>query len=212
MVQQLNIDRLQVERGGRLVIAGLSTSVPAGRALLVTGPNGSGKTTLLRTIAGFLLPLSGAIALRGAPADMALAEQCHYIGMSDALKSNLTVIENLDFWGGFLGSEGTHPAEALETMQLSALSDVPAGYLSAGQRRRLAMARLLVASRPLWLLDEPTVALDAGGTALVAALIENHLRSGGIAVVATHVPLALTTVTELSLTPSRSNYASEAGL
>lgn len=205
---QLHTIDLVVARGGRRIIDGLTFSVGSGEALLLTGRNGSGKTTLIRTLAGFLAPVSGSIELAGFDSDRDMREACHYVGHLDANKASLTVIENLRFWQSYLGdgSDGSEagPANeavwsALERLELAPLADIPAGYLSAGQKRRLGLARLMVAHRPVWLLDEPTVSLDAQSTALLAGIISAHVAEGGIVVAATHLPLGLTTSRELRL-------------
>jgi heme exporter protein A len=182
-------------RGGRDVFTGLSFSVDAGAALAVVGRNGAGKSSLLRIIAGLLAPSRGSIALDGGHTESTLAEQCHFVGHRDALKPALTVLENLRFWRNFLGSARGDDTllPALQTLGLGHLVDLPAGYLSAGQRRRLALARLLVAPRPLWLLDEPTSALDAAAQTTVTALMNGHLAEGGLIVAATHDPLGIST-------------------
>jgi heme exporter protein A len=179
------------------VIEGLSFDVAGGEALLVTGPNGSGKTTLLRTIAGFVKPEAGRVVLEGGNEDESLGEQCHYVGHLDGAKSALTVAANLEFWATYLGGSGSRPPvreavdAALARFGLEPLAGVPAGFLSAGQRRRLGLARTLAARRPVWLLDEPTVSLDAGATGRLAQVIGEHLGGGGILVAATHLPLGI---------------------
>ena len=184
-------------RGGRRVFAGLGFAVAAGGALTVTGPNGAGKSSLLRLIAGLLRPESGQIGLDGGDADLTLPEQAHYLGHQDALKPALTVLENLQFWAGFLGSRGDSTAtadyaeRALDRVGLGTLAGLPAATLSAGQKRRLSLARLLTVHRPLWLLDEPTAALDVEGHALVTRLLDRHLDMGGCTISATHDPITL---------------------
>jgi heme exporter protein A len=186
-------------RGARTLFADLTLRLDAGEALLVTGPNGSGKTTLLRIIAGFLLPAEGAIRLdRGAP-ELSLAEQCHYVGHGNAVKAGLSVEENARFWCAYLGGEPQTVEQALAAFSLLALRDTPASYLSAGQRRRLGLARVLLAPRPLWLLDEPTTSLDAGSKDMLFGVIAAHLDRGGLVVAATHEPLALASSRQLSL-------------
>lgn len=208
---QLHTIDLVVARGGRRIIDGLTFSVGSGEVLLLTGRNGSGKTTLIRTLAGFLAPVSGSIELAGFDSERDMREACHYVGHLDANKSSLTVVENLRFWQAYLGDGiGSGPSggagqtgdsvlTALERLELAPLADIPAGYLSAGQKRRLGLARLMVAHRPVWLLDEPTVSLDAQSTALLAGIISAHVAGGGIVVAATHLPLGLTTSRELRL-------------
>jgi heme exporter protein A len=178
-------------RGGREVFAGLTFSVEGGEALAVTGRNGAGKTTLLRLIAGLLEPAGGRLELTGGAPDTTLAEQAHYVGHRDPLKGALSVRENLDFWYAFLGGGDASPASALDAVGLGALAGLPAAYLSAGQRRRLALARLLAAPRPIWLLDEPTAALDTAGQQRLAELMRKHLSGGGIIIAATHGPLGI---------------------
>jgi heme exporter protein A len=199
---QLVAQDLAVSRGERTIFAGLSFAVPAGEALILTGPNGAGKTTLLRMVAGFLRPVAGSVELDAGDTDRTLAEQCHYVGHRDAVKSNLTVLENIEFWYRFLGASQIVPGQAgaaLDTFGLLGLSDIPARFLSDGQRRRLCLARLLLASRPLWLLDEPTAALDATSQGVLEAVIDRHLRAGGVALIATHQPIDVSPQRELSL-------------
>jgi heme exporter protein A len=178
-------------RSGREVFSGLSFEAAAGELLAVTGRNGSGKTSLLRLIAGLLPPGGGTLAFEGGDAELTLAEQTHYLGHRDALKPALSVLENLSFWRDFLGGEAGSAPESLAAVGLAHAAHLPAGYLSAGQRRRLSLARLLTVRRPLWLLDEPTNALDAGGQDMVAGLMRAHLAGGGLIVAATHAPLGL---------------------
>ena len=195
-------DHLTVDRGGRRVLDGLAFFVSSGTALVVTGPNGTGKSTLLRTIAGLVHPSDGLVRLDGGDDDCPLAEQCHYFGHQDGLKTALSVAENLRFWQAFFGRSGAPAvpvAAALAEVGLDHLAELPAAYLSAGQRRRLALARLLVAYRPVWLLDEPTSALDAGAEVRFVDLVNRHLAKGGIVVAATHAPLGFTSVERLPL-------------
>jgi heme exporter protein A len=179
---------ISCQRGGRLIFRSLSFRIAPGEALLVTGPNGAGKTSLLRQIAG-LLPLAGGeLQLEGAGSDAALPEICHYVGHANAVKTNLSVGENLAFWADFLGGDQTALKRALAAFGLAQLTDLPAGLLSAGQKRRLALSRLFAAPRPIWLLDEPQSSLDAASLELLDAAIKDRLDTGGIAVVASHVP------------------------
>jgi heme exporter protein A len=170
-------------RGGHEVFSGLDFEACAGEALAVTGANGAGKTSLLRLIAGLLTLAGGSIDLTGGDAELTLPEQAHYLGHRDALKPSLSVTENLAFWGSYLGIGASDPS--------AGLADLPAAYLSAGQRRRLSIARLVVVRRPVWLLDEPTSALDRAGQDLFAGLMTDHLRDGGLIVAATHTPLGI---------------------
>ena len=178
-------------RGGREVFSGLDFEASAGEVLAVTGPNGSGKTSLLRLIAGLLTISGGSIDLAGGEAELTLPEQAHYLGHRDALKPALSVLENLAFWRDFLGGEAFDPAQSLAAVGLDHAARLPAAYLSAGQRRRLSIARLLAVRRPVWLLDEPTNALDATGQSLFSGLMNDHLARGGLIVAATHAPLGL---------------------
>jgi heme exporter protein A len=186
-------------RGGRAVWSRLGFTLEAGGALLVVGPNGAGKSSLLRLIAGLLRPNSGKLALEGGDSERTLAEQCHYLGHQDALKPALSVRENLTFWSDVLGGTRADCASALATLGLGSIADLPAGYLSAGQRRRLSLARLVAVNRPLWLLDEPTSALDAAGQDLLARLMRAHRDAGGLVVAATHSPIGLTGAAQLEL-------------
>jgi heme exporter protein A len=184
---------LSVARGGVTVLSGLTFSVGAGQALVLRGPNGSGKTTLLRTLAGLQPPAAGTLDLN--------PDAVAYAAHADGLKSTLTVAENLDFWAQVYG--GPSPDAAIAALDLAALTRRRAGELSAGQKRRLGLARLLVTGRPLWLLDEPTVSLDTASVALFAGVVREHLASGGAAIIATHVDLGLPEAEELDLSPYR---------
>ncbi len=178
---------ISCQRGGRLVFEGLSFALEPGEALLVTGPNGAGKTSLLRLIAG-LLPLHAG-KIEGSGEDVPLPELCHYVGHLNAIKTALSVRENVEFWLDFLGGEGLDLDDMLARFGLAGLADLPAGLLSAGQKRKLALLRLFAAKRPIWLLDEPSVSLDVQSVKVLAKAITAHLAEGGIAVVASHTPL-----------------------
>jgi heme exporter protein A len=173
------------------VFAGLDFEAASGEALAVTGRNGAGKTSLLRLIAGLLTLADGSIGLEGGEAELTLPEQAHYLGHRDALKPALSVIENLRFWRDFIGGAASDAAESLAAVGLDHAANLPAAYLSAGQRRRLSIARLLTVRRPIWLLDEPTSALDAAGQSLFAVLMGDHLSRRGLIIAATHAPLGL---------------------
>lgn len=187
-------------RAERRVFSGLDFLLHAGEALVITGRNGAGKTSLLRILAGFLRPSGGRVALTGGDPELTLGEQSHFLGHLDPVKASLSVAENLKFWATFLNGDRGRPIEpALEQVGLATIGDLPAAYLSAGQRRRLSLARLLAVPRPIWLLDEPTSTLDAAGQGVVSELLDAHLRDGGIALVATHLPLPLRAAQELRL-------------
>lgn len=190
---RVSVTDLACARGGVAVLAGLSFDLGAGGCLVLRGPNGCGKTTLLRTLAGLQPPAAGRIDL---PPDSAA-----YGSHADGIKSVLSVAENLGFWAALHGRGGV--AEAMAQMNLSHLAARPAGELSAGQKRRLGLARLLVTGRWLWLLDEPTVSLDAASVALFAGVIRTHLAAGGAAVIATHIDLGLPEAEILNLAPYR---------
>jgi heme exporter protein A len=197
---RLIADTITLERGGRAVIEGLSFAAAGGDAVVLTGPNGAGKTTLIRALAGFLAPSAGTIRLEDAARPEAeLAGMCHYVGHRDAIKAKLTVAENVRFWSRYLGGRADAVDDALDACGLLDLSEVPAGYLSAGQKRRLGLARLLSAPRPVWLLDEPTTSLDASHQRTFAALIEAHRAGGGLVVAATHMDLGLKAARTLDL-------------
>jgi heme exporter protein A len=198
-------DNLTLARGQRVLVRDLSFTAPAGKALVITGPNGAGKTTLIRALAGFLRPEAGRIELQGGDPERDRAEHCHYVGHLPALKANLTAFENLVFWSDYLatGPRSQPKADrvnaALAKLALSHLADIPAGYLSAGQKRRLSLARLLVAARPVWLLDEPTSSLDDASTKILTGILNEHLAGGGIVIAATHLPLGLENTETLRL-------------
>lgn len=193
----LTITNLTCARGGLTVLAGIGFTLLPGHALILQGPNGIGKTTLLRTIAGLQPAQSGQIT---APAD-----SIAYAAHADGIKPMLTVQENLSFWAAIFGTRDI--AMTLAAMNLTGIADRPAATLSAGQKRRLGLARLLVTGRPIWLLDEPTVSLDAASTVLFVAMITRHLGQGGAALIASHIDLGLPTATLLDLTPHRANNA-----
>jgi heme exporter protein A len=192
---------LTIERGGRRVIAGLSFEAPGGAALIVTGPNGAGKTSLIRALAGFLPIEAGGFALDGGDNERTVGEQAHYLGHADGVKSALTAGENLAFAAAILGGDSSRAAQlaALAALGLAHVIDFPARLLSAGQRRRVALARLAVAERPLWLLDEPTTALDAAAQSALADIMRAHVQSGGILVAAAHGAVGLDGAQELKL-------------
>ncbi|RMF36525.1 MAG: heme ABC exporter ATP-binding protein CcmA [Alphaproteobacteria bacterium] len=182
---RLEVEDLTVHRGGRLVIAGLGFAVDRGEALILRGPNGVGKSTLLRALAGLAPPSGGRITLTP---DLALEDHVALTGHLDAIKLQMSVAENLRFWAGLHGGDAD---AALIGAGLEALADRPAGFCSAGQKRRLGLARLLLAGRAIWLMDEPTVSLDREAEAWLTGQVRTHCAGGGMAVIATHVALDL---------------------
>jgi heme exporter protein A len=189
----LTVERLALARGGRRLFADLSFSAQSGQFLELIGPNGAGKTSLLRALAGLLPPLEGAIQLREADAAIDADQRptrLHMLGHRDGLKGPLDARAHLGFWRDLLGGDGGAGFdEVLARVGLTRLADLPTRTFSAGQGRRLALARLLVAPRPIWLLDEPAAGLDRSGKALLGAMIADHRESGGVVIAALHEPL-----------------------
>ena len=182
-------EQLACRRGDRTIFAGLDFELGEGEIALLAGSNGSGKTSLLRLIAGLGEPAAGRLELQGGAPELTIGQQCHLIAHQNALKPALTGRENLDFWGQFLGQGDV--GAALAAFDLMALAELQAGLLSDGQKRRLALSRLALCKRPLWLLDEPTVGLDRASQDRLSALMAAHIGHGGLAIVATHVEIGL---------------------
>jgi heme exporter protein A len=192
MIRALHISDLALERGGRRLFSGLSLELKAGEAMALTGANGSGKTSLLRAVAGFIRPSRGAIAFEGAAdADEARREGLHLIGHQDGLKLNRPALQELEFQARWTGAAAGAAARALERVGLARVADLDVRLLSAGQKRRLALARLIAAPRPLWLLDEPFAPLDAASRELFGAVMAGHLEAGGLVLAAVHDPLPI---------------------
>ncbi len=196
---RLLASELACRRGGREVFAGVSFAVGPGEALAVRGRNGAGKSSLLRLVVGLLRAAGGRLALEGGDPELTIGEQSHYLGHQDALKPSLSVGENLQFWSGFLGAPKSEIAAPLAAVGLAAIADLPAAYLSAGQRRRLSIARLLAVKRPIWLLDEPATALDAAARQRLTEFMTAHLDSGGLILAAAHGELGIGGAGELRL-------------
>jgi heme exporter protein A len=196
MIASLTADGLACVRGERRLFDSLSFTVKAGQALSVEGPNGAGKTSLLRMIAGFLAPAAGTLTLTDSGTSITDAEErgrfIGWLGHQDGLKPQFTVSEQLHFYRQlYAGAARAGEEDVLDQVGLTRQRDLPCRYLSAGQKRRLALARLVICGRPLWLLDEPFAALDTAGQALVAHLMTMHCGAGGIVIAATHDPLGL---------------------
>jgi heme exporter protein A len=190
--RSLTIENLSASRGGFVLFEGVSFSLKPAEALRITGPNGSGKTTLLRCLAGLVRADSGSISSLD-------QSSLYYVGHLNAMKPQLTVAENLNFWAAIDGSKSIEAA--IIHMNLARLVDLPFSVLSSGQKRRVALARLLLSARQIWLLDEPTVGLDAASISLVESLLEQHLFDGGMVIAATHMPLGNANWQTLELQP-----------
>ncbi len=191
---KLVADSLSVMRGEEMIFRDLSFSVEEGNALVVVGPNGSGKSSLLRVVAGLLMPRTGSLSFedpKGEFGEATLPELCHLLSHDNAMKTSMTVGDNLRFWQAFCGQPHLDTDEALEMVALKGLDAIPYAHLSTGQKRRASIARLLVSYRPVWLLDEPTAGLDRASEKQFAALMQAHLEDGGLILAATHLPLGL---------------------
>jgi heme exporter protein A len=198
---RLAVHDLAVARAGVPVLQGVSFALEPGRALVLRGPNGIGKTTLLRTIAGLQPPLQGRVE--------AAPDSITYAAHADGVKATLTVAENLTFWARVFGTDAV--GAAVDRMALRELADRRAANLSAGQKRRLGLARLLVSGRAIWVMDEPTVSLDVASVQLFATVVRDHLAGGGAALIATHIDLGLE-ADVLDLTPFKARKLSQGGV
>ncbi|MGO4564509.1 heme ABC exporter ATP-binding protein CcmA [Rhizobium sp. 2YAF20] len=202
----LSAENLAARRGEDLIFVSISFNLTAGKALILTGPNGAGKSTLLRVVAGLLAPEKGRVTFidNKGGADRRPGEVSHYLGHRNAMKNELTVAENLAFWKQFLGDDeggsGLSIEDAADAVGLGGIIHLPFGYLSAGQQRRMAFAKFLVADRPVWILDEPTAALDSAAERVLTELISRHQKDGGLVLAATHQPLGLGDAQELKMT------------
>lgn len=195
---RLIAENLSGERGGQTVFASIGFTVGEGEALVVTGPNGSGKSTLLRVLAGLLPPAGGTVRIEGGGEEHAeIGRAAHYLGPLNSMRPALTVAENLAFWQSFSGPPALSVSLGLEQVELDGIGHLPFGYLSTGQRRRVAIARLLLNHRPVWLLDEPSSGLDRASESRLGELMRAHRLAGGIVVAATHLPLGLEGAQEL---------------
>ncbi|MFO6463045.1 heme ABC exporter ATP-binding protein CcmA [Jannaschia sp. KMU-145] len=188
----LRVEHLTCRRGAAIVLRDVTFALPAGRALILRGPNGSGKTTLLRTLAGLTPPVAGTIS--------GDADHLAYGAHADGLKAQLSVAENLALWAAIFGTGRDGIARAFAAFDLDTLRDRKVADLSAGQKRRAGLARIILTGRPIWLLDEPTVSLDAANVALFGVAVRAHLTGGGSAIVATHIDLGLADAADLDLT------------
>lgn len=208
---RLTATDLGCRRGGREVFAGVNFSVSGGEILAITGRNGAGKSSLLRMLVGLIRIAHGRLDLDGGDTELTIAEQAHYVGHQDALKPSLSVAENLRFWSGFFGAGAADIEGSLAAVGLDTLADLPAAYLSAGQRRRLSLARLVAVKRPLWLLDEPMSTLDAAAQDRLLGLMRAHLSERGLILAATHGPLGIAGSKELRLGEASAPALEDAG-
>ncbi|MHC5306409.1 heme ABC exporter ATP-binding protein CcmA [Bartonella sp. LJL80] len=188
---QLTAIDLSARRGDEILFHRLGFTLHTGQLMTITGPNGIGKSTLLRIVAGFLDPDEGRVVIEESGLEFPVSAACHYLGGLNAMKPHLTVQENLAFWTAFEGSPKMTPPEALGAVELSGIDHLPFGVLSTGQKRRVAIARLLLSSQPIWLLDEPTSGLDRQASGIFSRILQNHLLQDGMAIAATHLPLGV---------------------
>ncbi len=198
-------DNLDCVRGERRVLSGLNFQISDGEILVLTGKNGTGKSTLLRLMSGLLRPHGGELSWDGESIGedpSAHNNRITYVGHAEAVKPALSVLENVEFWRSVRTQPGQSAMDALAAVGIAHLSNIPARYLSAGQKRRVALTRALTSGAKLWLLDEPTTALDTDASAAFGATIEAHRQAGGMAVISTHTDLGLSDIRHLNLSPS----------
>lgn len=188
---QLSVNNLAARRGDEVLFHHLDFTLSSGKLLTVTGPNGIGKSTLLRIIAGFYSPDDGTVSLEDEGIRFPVGIASHYLGNQNAMKTHLSVLNNLKFWSQFDETPFLSPLEALDKVELLGVEHLPFGVLSTGQKRRVAIARLLLSYRPLWLVDEPTSGLDATASSIFSRIMQTHLEHSGMIVAATHLVLGL---------------------
>ena len=196
---KLVVENLGAERAGQVIFSQISFELAKGEILILTGANGSGKSTLLRVVTGLLPAFSGTVMIEGMSDEDNIPELMHYLGHLNALKPALSIRENLEFWQIYCGMPLMSIDDALAAVALPDIAHLPAGYLSAGQKRRISIAKLLVSYKPIWIVDEPTAALDKQSEKLFADLVADHLKQGGIAIAATHKPLGLAKTKSLNM-------------
>jgi len=213
---QARAHELAGKRGNTLLFTGINFVVMSGEGLTITGSNGVGKSTLLRILAGLLPAQAGQFTLETANGtSLSISDEVHYLGHRNGMKRELTVYENLSFWKKFQAGDeddGLEIDEAIARVELDGIAHLPFEYLSAGQQRRIALARLLVAARPLWLLDEPTAALDKRSERLFGDIASQHLGEGGMLIAATHLPLEIPNITTIEITPAGHSDDQQAGI
>ncbi len=199
---ELIIENLACKRGGRHVFEGLSFSVQSGQGVLIKGPNGAGKTSLLKTLAGFIPASAGNIILKDGDPELEIYQQSHYVGHLNGIKHGFSVYDNVAFYASYFGhSNSENVIQALNDFHLAELQNIPSEILSAGQKRRLGLTRLIVAFRPIWILDEPTVSLDHNSQEILAQLVAKHVTKGGIVIASTHIPLGIDFTHTITLLP-----------
>lgn len=188
---QLSVKNLSARRGEELLFHHVDIALQAGKLATITGPNGIGKSTLLRIIAGFYTADEGSVFMEDGDFSFPVAAACHYLGSQNAMKAHMSVVQNLQFWSHFDVDPLLTPFEALQKVELSGIEHLPFGVLSTGQKRRVAIARLLLSHRPLWLVDEPTSGLDKTASAIFSRIMHEHLQRSGMIIAATHLPLGI---------------------